>query len=401
MLTTGTNAYDFAIVVPDTAAPGPVQLELSAVFERESFRTRHTQTIVVSAAPRAITMSSLTVESDRVRLAWTNGPEFSDWSVERRDGSGAWLVRPATAVTPDSVVFEDRNVDPESLYVYRLRYRLGLGVRTTGEVRVTIPLPPPPELLSAVAEPTRVRLAWTRIPAASDIRVQRREAESVWRDMGSATLVSDMLVYEDTTVTAGSEYRYRLQYAVGARTLYGAEDSVMVPLVTLIQSSGAFTLDDRVRVQWKMASSPDEASVERRTDAVGWIAIGAPRDSSATLILEDRTVASDKSYAYRLRYRMGGWSYLSDELAVHTPLPPVAGIESVVIRRDRVRIVWRVPAGWMDAVVSAARAGFGLGSRGNPAGQLRNTFVRGPRRLRRSRLRLPARVHDRRASVRE
>lgn len=93
-------------------------------------------------------------------------------------------------------------------------------------------------LVSAVAEPGVVRLAWqsTEVQRAS---LERRADQSSWAPLG--TLIADgtgRMSYEDRDVLPGASYAYRLEYSAGADTRHTTEASVTVPAAYQLALAG-------------------------------------------------------------------------------------------------------------------------------------------------------------------
>jgi hypothetical protein len=115
------------------------------------------------------------------------------------------------------VGWEDQRIGAQGIYVHRLG-----------------PMGPTPVLVSLVsarAEPGRVRLEWYAAEGAGLAgTVERRTMASEWQGIGEARADgTGRVVHEDRAVTAGERYAYRLRYADGAAEVYTTEAWVEVP----------------------------------------------------------------------------------------------------------------------------------------------------------------------------
>ena len=91
---------------------------------------------------------------------------------------------------------------------------------------------------TADAEPGRVHLVWRGAEGgAADARVQRRDEERDWRDLGAPVVLGrDEVGYDDLTAEPGASYDYRL--VRGAEVL-SEEISVKVPAAAVFALAGA------------------------------------------------------------------------------------------------------------------------------------------------------------------
>lgn len=95
------------------------------------------------------------------------------------------------------------------------------------------PVPVAVSLVSADAEPGRVRLTWYAADGAWLVAsVERRTEASDWERLGSVSPDgTGRLAYEDRTVSPGTRYAYRLSYPDGASVAHTAETWVTIPVL--------------------------------------------------------------------------------------------------------------------------------------------------------------------------
>lgn len=85
-------------------------------------------------------------------------------------------------------------------------------------------------LVSADATPGRVALAWWCADALALAQVERRGEASAWQAIGEPEAGGDgALRFDDTDVTAGSRYAYRLRWSEGGQSFTTPETWVEVP----------------------------------------------------------------------------------------------------------------------------------------------------------------------------
>jgi hypothetical protein len=96
------------------------------------------------------------------------------------------------------------------------------------------PTPVLVSLVSAQAEPGRVRLTWTAAGGTPVVELYRRAMAGDWQPIASLSPDgTGMLTYEDTQVAAGMRYGYRLGVPAGGQEVFLGETWVDVPGATL------------------------------------------------------------------------------------------------------------------------------------------------------------------------
>lgn len=108
-------------------------------------------------------------------------------------------------------------------------------IRVTGGCAVTLVSQSPTatlvSLVSAQADPDRVRLAWFCSGAVGQgVTIYRRTVDSGWQALGSLTADgTGRISFEDPAVVAGGRYGYRLGVRVGSSESYQGETWIEVP----------------------------------------------------------------------------------------------------------------------------------------------------------------------------
>jgi len=221
---------------------------------------------------------------------------------------------------------------------------------------------PPIELvlLDALADSGRVRLRWSGFPVASDAFVERRGPGSDWREIGrAAQTTGGIFTFEDSSVTPGAAYDYRLRYLLGRRVLYTAEAHVSVPLLPSLALRNLIWDADHVFLSWVGAHDVMSTMVQRQVSSHPWNDVAViSRGSSGAFEYEDRDVSPGADYAYRLYYFIYGFEQYTAETRVHVPLLTVHfSLLDAVAESRRVRLTWSVSPGGGDGVVERGDGG--------------------------------------------
>jgi hypothetical protein len=148
-------------------------------------------------------------------------------------GANATAVVPLSVPVPDSVA-----IGGASLTFQATLRSLPQYASCTHEL-TDVPVPVMLSLVSADADPDRVRLTWYAAGGGLVATVYRRTAEQAWSAVGQAAPDgSGQLVYEDRAVAAGTRYGYRLGALDQGREVFVGETWVEVPLAPRLALAG-------------------------------------------------------------------------------------------------------------------------------------------------------------------
>ena len=130
--------------------------------------------------------------------------------------------------------------DPAVTLAYE-QLRDGLGAINRGENLPSVcddPTPAFASLVSAIADPDRVRIEWS-VDAAGEVTVERATETDAWLPAGTAMADGTGRVrWEDTAVEPGMRYGYRLALGAGGGAPYAGEAWVEVPRVARLAIAG-------------------------------------------------------------------------------------------------------------------------------------------------------------------
>jgi len=152
------------------------------------------------------------------------------------------------------------------------------AAKTIDEVVVPVVV----SLVSAAAEPGRVRLAWLLPGAAIPARVWRRDGNAPWSVIASVSSSGDGSVrFDDRDVVAGATYGYRLGLPGDSGERFGGETSIAVPAGAEFTLEGArpnpaldgltvaFSLPDAAPAQLEVIDTSGRQIVARAVEGAG------------------------------------------------------------------------------------------------------------------------------------
>jgi subtilisin family serine protease len=204
------------------------------------------------------------------------------------------------------------------------------GSRLHDYDRSTPPLLP---LVDAQIGPDRVWLTWSAAGGhAITATLYRWTLAGGWESLDRVSADgAGLIAYEDTQVSAGTRYGYRLRVGVKGQEVFLEETWVDVPSRLTVASTRAEF--NRVQLTWVAAGGHAvAATVYRRTATDEWRRLGQVSPNRMGLMAyEDRQVTAGSRYGYRLGVAavVGGQQAFLGETWVdvpHTPEFALAGV---------------------------------------------------------------------------
>jgi hypothetical protein len=172
--------------------------------------TSDTTTLAPPVAP--VSLLAATISPTEIDLSWNNSdPTVMNYLIERQTGGGSFLaIANVAGVATHS--YQDLNAAAATQYMYRMRAQspTGISAYTDPVSATTSPAPPAPINFAAIGTPAEIDLTW-RNPAGgfTKIQIDRKQADhAAWVPV--ATLFPPAASFNDTTVTPGAVYTYRI-----------------------------------------------------------------------------------------------------------------------------------------------------------------------------------------------
>jgi FtsP/CotA-like multicopper oxidase with cupredoxin domain len=292
-----------------------------------------------SPAPNIGTLASAAALWNQVTINWTLAPAVGQsatatgFRIDRTDAAGlnpvSFNVAGAVAQYVDNAVLQNTG------YLYRVTALNGGNVGTASNpLGVTTAYAAAPALsgLSATVNgTTQVSLSWAAAQAtdyATGVRVERcvqsaanfncTSPTAVFSPVyaydnaaGAAYTVPGMVSFADATISASTDYTYRVYYVNGPNVGAAATTAANVPAGFAIAAPTNFTATlvngnpPRVTLQWVDASTNETAFVvERSIDGINYAQVGQVTAAAGTgtrRTFNDTAVAPGTVYTYRVK----------------------------------------------------------------------------------------------------
>ncbi|MDB6004807.1 MAG: hypothetical protein JWR15_1794 [Prosthecobacter sp.] len=149
----------------------------------------------------------------QVGLTWTDVSFEDSYVLERAPtSSGTWTQ--LASLPANTTSFTDTFVAASTLYYYRIKAVNSAGASSYYTFSNTTPAPQPPATPSGIVlrvlSGTQLQIAWNNVLDETSYIIERRTDDPLsWQQVGSVS--ADVLVFNDTTVTTGLQYWYRVK----------------------------------------------------------------------------------------------------------------------------------------------------------------------------------------------
>jgi RHS repeat-associated protein len=309
---------------------------------------------------------------------------LQSWNAENRLSSVA-IGGQTTTFIYDGDGNRVKKVDASGTTVY---------VGNLFEVQILAPSGAPTGLSAVVASASQINLAWAdNSTNESGFRIERSPNGSSWTEI--ATVGANTTTYQNTGLTCGTTYYYRIQaYNGGGNSVSSNEaHATTLPCATATPTpiptpSNQLSAPSNLSIAWSEcrselqlwwtdnSSNEDGFIIERALEGGTWFAI-AGVDPNVTTVQDDIGWNMNVNYSYRVRaYNGFGSSDYSNVSNVYTSCEQadVPGIGKALLAPkyvpDLIGLVWRMLAAMQSSTAAMPRAQLAT----PPAGQIWKSY---------------------------
>jgi hypothetical protein len=314
--------------------------------------------------PNAPTNLEAQAFPDRVSLGWSdNSSNETGFRIERRIGSGSWVVLTNTgANSSNSAFYNDNSTQPRTTYSYRIIAFNNHGTsNASNTVTLTTPAGKPgsftlsndPPVWDATLARPKVNLRWNASTDAGNYAVHRVGATP-------QAGISGLSFTDSSGTVAGATYNYFVRASNAAGTTDSNTITVTMPNAPLVAPNAPTNLEaqafpDRVSLGWSDNSSNETGfRIERRIGSGSWVVLtNTSANSSNSAFYNDNSAQPRTSYSYRIfAFNNQGTSNASNIVTLTTPAgrpgpftlsndPPVW---DAALARPKVNLRWTASA---------------------------------------------------------
>jgi fibronectin type 3 domain-containing protein len=344
LIASAAPATSFGASITTTLAAGSYRLVVASQGNYGDLGQYTVSGTIVQAVPVTVNApTNLTVVSGvgSATLNWSdNATNETGFFVERRTSGGAWST--IATVLANVTSFADGSVVAGESYEYRVRAANATATSEYSNVAGVSFSPVAPSNLTAVAaSSTRVDLTWSNVGGETGYKIERF-AGGVWTQI--ATTPADVVAYQDTAVSAGATYGYRVRASNGGGdSEYSNVVSVTFAPAAPMSLAAVAASSTRVELTWSNVSGETGYKIERSAGGA-WTQIATTGPDAVSY--QDTTVAAGVSYQYRVRaFNAGGDSGYSTVASVITPsvvtIPNApSGLYAFINSNGQVQLAW-------------------------------------------------------------
>lgn len=284
------------------------------------------------------------VSPSQIDLAWKYaGNDATGFKIERSDDNGVSFRVVRQSTDPAILTYSDTNLQPDKLYIYRVRaYNISGDGPASAQVSArTLKAPPTgaPVLTLTLTAPATVRLDWTDPVSGEDgFKVQRSRDNFAADSTTIAEVGAGVVSYTDSGLQPNTTYFYRIlpfSRNSGGDSDGSASNIASIATIPLAPSglTATGTRDTEITLTFQDnnpvgSDNPVNFTVERSRDnfaadvSTAGTATGAP-GSMVTFV--DTGLTANTTYWYRVRaFNASGESANSNVASATTLAPPPA-----------------------------------------------------------------------------
>ena len=305
------------------------------------------------AAPSALTATA--ASSTQINLAWTDNSNNEDgFRIERCQDAGCSTFAEIATVAANVVSYQNTGLTAGTTYQYRVRAYNTAGnsaYSNTASATTTVTLPAAPSALSATAaSSTQINLAWTDNSNNEDgFRIERCQDAGCSTFTEIATVAANVVSYQNTGLTAGTTYQYRVRaYNTAGNSAYSntasATTTVTLPAAPSALSATAAS-STQINLAWTDNSNNEDGfRIERCQNAGCSTFIEIATVAANVVSYQNTGLTAGTTYQYRVRaYNTGGNSAYSNTASATTtvtlPAAPTA-LTATAASSTQINLAW-------------------------------------------------------------
>ncbi len=236
-----------------------------------------------------VSLQATATSSSTVNLSWNAVAGATNYTLERKEGSGAY----STVSTPTGTSFTDyTGLTPNTTYTYKVTAQ-PVGPSAAGEKTVTT-FPGNPTNLTSSSATNTVQLTWSAPsePGTYTYSVERKQGSGAYAPLGTPSSSP----FTDSGVTPGITYTYRIKAVSNGNSSSGAEINGGAQLAKPTDFLSSNVTTTKATLSWNAVSGATSYTLTRQVNSGPFDPLTTTSSTSYT----DTTITSGNVYTYRL-----------------------------------------------------------------------------------------------------
>ena len=269
---------------------------LASVWSTNTVRTMDPPPIPPPAAPAFF---ADTLSSTSIQLKWFDVYLETEYRIERENFPGGGLWQQIATVPSGETSYVDRNLEPGTLYVYRIRAANSYGTSPYSHEAAASTRPPPevPLLQAGATTSTNVYLFVQSAENATLYRLERMNGNGQWDLLHETD--SAPFGFTDTDLTASTPYTYRVGARDPAGTWHYSATATTQTWPIEFTAAGRALSSSAIELSWPHLPYVDHFYIQGMTNGIwDWRNVIELDGAATNYVITG--LSADASYTYRV-----------------------------------------------------------------------------------------------------
>ncbi len=357
----GSTLYYYKIVATSAGGDSPASSVASS------------QPLQKPAAPAGLTATPFS--ATQINLAWSDVAGETGFKV-LRSTDNVTFAQIGVTLAANTLSYSDTGVSGTTLYSYQIVAVNGAGDSLPSNTASSQPLQPPAAPTNLVANaltPSQINLSWTDVAGETGYKIERSlNAASGFAPLGTAG--ANATSYSDTTVSASTQYYYRIRATNAAGdSPYSNTSGAATPTGPTVPTvpgnlTATAASSSQINLSWIDTSSNETGfKIERSLDGTtAWALMGTVA-ANVNTYSDSNALAPATKYYYRVRAtNLAGDSANSNVANATTQSAPVSTSQTYIATGG----VWKYLDNGTNQGTAWRATGFSDGTWASGAAQL-------------------------------
>lgn len=285
---------------------------------------------VTPATPATPTLG--TVGTNSIILNWTSVDGATGYKIERSLNGTTWT---ALVTLGDVATYTNSGLTAATKYYYRVKASSAVGDSSASTSIASFTKCVAPTALTGKSAATSIALSWTNVAGETGYKLERSLDGETWSTLATKTL--NVVAHTDSSLTAGTEYYYRVRAVNSA----GDSDPTLLTKTTLLNAPAGLTAAGEgattANLSWTDGDGESAYKVER-LNGTTWLLI-ATLDADADSY-EATGLLAGKAYSFRIKAVNAGGDSTPSATATTNTAPAIAVVTLTSLTVDSIKLAW-------------------------------------------------------------